>query len=85
MSTLVAQELAEDNIVVLTMNPGAAATESFVHNAKRFGWDPSVATSMEFPAKTVGYLATCDDPMTYTATFVDAVAFAQEKGLGSAV
>jgi NAD(P)-dependent dehydrogenase (short-subunit alcohol dehydrogenase family) len=81
MSTLVAQELAEDDIVVLTMNPGGAATESFFHNAERFGWDPSMATPLSMPAKTVGYLATCADPMTYAATYVDAVAFAQEKGL----
>jgi 3-oxoacyl-[acyl-carrier protein] reductase len=81
MSTLVAQELAEDNIVVVTMNPGGAATESFVHNARRFGWDPTWGTPVAMPAKTVGYLATCSDPMAYAATYVDAVTFAQEKGL----
>jgi 3-oxoacyl-[acyl-carrier protein] reductase len=81
MSTLVAQELAEDGIVVLTMNPGGAATESFMHNAERFGWDPSMATPMWMPAKTVGYLASCAEPMAYAATYVDAVAFAQEQGL----
>ena len=85
MSTLLAQELAEDNIVVVTMNPGPAATESFVVNAKRFGWDPSLGTPIAFPAQTVAYLATCDDPMTYAATYIDAVAFVQEKGLGSPV
>ena len=81
MSTLVAQELAEDNIVVLTMNPGGAATESYIHNARRFGWDPSIATPVWMPAKTVGYLATCTDPMAYAATFVDAVTFTTEKHL----
>ena len=81
MSTLVAQELAEQGIAVLTMNPGGAATESFVHNAKRFGWDPSWGTPVWMPARTVGHLATCDDPMAYAAAYVDAVAFAQEHGL----
>jgi NAD(P)-dependent dehydrogenase (short-subunit alcohol dehydrogenase family) len=81
MSTLVAQELAEANIAVVTMNPGGAATESFVHNAKRFGWDPAWGTPVWMPARTVGYLATCADLMTYTATYVDAVSFVQEKGL----
>lgn len=81
MSTLVAQELVEDGIVVVTMNPGGAATESFVHNAKRFGWDPTWGTPVSMPAKTVGYLATCDDPKVYAATYVDAVTFVQEKGL----
>ena len=81
MSTLVAQELAEHGITVVTMNPGGAATESFVHNAKRFGWDPTWGTPVWMPAKTVGYLATCADPLAHTAAYVDAVAFAQEKGL----
>ena len=81
MSTLLAQELAEHNIVVLTMNPGAAASESFVHNAKRFGWDPALATPLAMPAKTVGYLATCADPMAHAATYIDAVAFAREHAL----
>jgi NAD(P)-dependent dehydrogenase (short-subunit alcohol dehydrogenase family) len=81
MSTLVAQELAEDGIVVLTMNPGGAATEAFRHNARRFGWDPEWGTPVWMPAKTVGYLASCPDPMIYAATYVDAIAFAQEKGL----
>lgn len=80
MSTLLAQELAEDGIVVVTMNPGGAATESFRHNARRFGWDPEWGTPVWMPAKTVGYLAKCDDPMSYAATYIDAVAFATEKG-----
>ncbi|HEY7106143.1 MAG TPA: SDR family NAD(P)-dependent oxidoreductase [Acidimicrobiia bacterium] len=81
MTTLVAQELAEDNIAVVTMNPGGAMTESFVHNAKRFGFDPAMGTPVAMPAKTVGYLATCDDPLAYSATFIDAVSFSEEKGL----
>jgi NAD(P)-dependent dehydrogenase (short-subunit alcohol dehydrogenase family) len=81
MSTLLAQELAEQGIVVVTMNPGGAATESFKHNARRFGWDPEWGTPVWIPARTVGYLATCDDPMAHAATYVDAVAFAREKEL----
>ena len=81
MSTLVAQELAEHGIAVLTMNPGGAATESFKHNARRFGWDPAFGTPVWMPAKTVGYIAASDDPMAWAATFIDAVAFATEKGL----
>ena len=83
MSTMVAQELAEAGIVVVTMNPGGAATESFAHNARRFGFDFSMATPVAMPTKTVGYLATCSDPMSYAATYIDAVEFAQEKGLVS--
>src|SRR5262249_3990034 len=53
MTTLVAQELAEDGIVAFTLNPGGAMTESYIHNAARFGWDPSIATPVWMPAKTV--------------------------------
>lgn len=67
--------------MVVTMNPGGAATESYYHNARRFGWDPSMATPVAMPAKTVGYLATCRDPMAYAATYIDAVAFAREHDL----
>lgn len=81
MSTLVAQELAKHGIVVLTMNPGGAATESFKRNARRFGWDPALGTPVWMPAKTVGHIAISDDPMAWAATFVDAVAFATERGL----
>jgi NAD(P)-dependent dehydrogenase (short-subunit alcohol dehydrogenase family) len=81
MSTMTAQELAKDNIVVLTMNPGGAATESYLHNARRFGWDPYLATPVAMPARTVGYLATCPDPMSYAGRYVDAVSFAREQGL----
>lgn len=81
MSTLVAQELAEDGIVVVTMNPGGAATESFVHNARRFGWDPSLGTPVWMPAKAVAHLATSPDAMTFAASYLDAVTFAQERGL----
>lgn len=84
MSTLVAQELAESGIVVVTLNPGGAATESFKHNAARFGWDPSLGTPVWMPAVTVGYLATCEDPMSYAATYIDAVAFVAEKNLAPA-
>jgi NAD(P)-dependent dehydrogenase (short-subunit alcohol dehydrogenase family) len=85
MSTMVGNELAEHGIAVITMNPGGAATESFVHNAKRFGWDPAMGTPVWMPAKTIGFLATCDDPMAYAATFVDAVDFAEEHKLAPGV
>jgi len=82
MSTLLAQELSEDNIVCLCMTPGGAKTEMHVHHAKRLGWDAdSTTTPVAMPAKTAGYLATCADPMQYAGTFVNSVAFSQEMGL----
>ena len=36
------------------------------------------------PAKTVGFLATCDAPLAYAATYIDAVTFATDHGLVAA-
>ena len=76
MSTFLGQELAADDIVVVTMSPGPAATETFLHHAKEMGWDPSFATPVEFPVETIAYLATCEEPKRYAARFIDAVEFA---------
>ncbi|MGE0880278.1 MAG: SDR family NAD(P)-dependent oxidoreductase [Acidimicrobiia bacterium] len=84
MTTLIARELAEDNIVVATVNPGAARSESFVHNANRFGFPIEMSTPLACPAKTVGFLATSDAPLTYAATYIDAVTFATDHGLVAA-
>jgi len=80
MTTLLAQELAADNIVALTLNPGGAASEMHYHHMARLGI-PANPTPLAYPAKTIGYLATCEDPMTYAGRYVDAVVFAPEKGL----
>jgi NAD(P)-dependent dehydrogenase (short-subunit alcohol dehydrogenase family) len=82
MTTLLASELARDGITAVTLGPGAAASEMFLHQAKKMGWDAdAMTTPLAWPAKTVGYLATCDDPRSYAGTYVDAVAFAAENGL----
>jgi NAD(P)-dependent dehydrogenase (short-subunit alcohol dehydrogenase family) len=81
MTTQIAQELAEDNIVALTLNPGPAGTESFKHNARRFGFPLALSTPVSWPAEAVRYIATCDDPMAFAATYLDAVIFAQQHGL----
>jgi NAD(P)-dependent dehydrogenase (short-subunit alcohol dehydrogenase family) len=82
MSTLLAQELAEDNIVCLCMTPGGAKTEMHVHHATRLGWDADATTTpVAMPVKTAGYLATCANPMQYAGTFINSVAFSQEMGL----
>ena len=82
MSTLLAQELAQDNICVLTLTPGGAASEMHYHQAKRIGWTPN-PTPLAMPAKTIGFIATCENPMVFAPTFVNSVAFAQEQGLVS--
>lgn len=81
MSTTVALELAEDNIVVFTLFPGGAKTENFIRNAKLAGIDPDLGTPVEVPARAVGYVATCADPMAYAALFLDSAKLCQEKGI----
>jgi NAD(P)-dependent dehydrogenase (short-subunit alcohol dehydrogenase family) len=78
MTTLLAQELANDNIVAFTLNPGAAVTESFKHNANRFGFDPSIGTSVDLPVQALASIVTSTEPMQYAARYIDAVKFVSE-------
>jgi NAD(P)-dependent dehydrogenase (short-subunit alcohol dehydrogenase family) len=80
MSTLLARELAEDGIVVCTVNPGGAASEMHYHHMARLGIAAN-PTPLALPAKTIGHIATCEDPMSFAATFVDSVSFARDNGL----
>jgi NAD(P)-dependent dehydrogenase (short-subunit alcohol dehydrogenase family) len=80
MSTLLARELAEHGIAVVTVNPGGAASEMHYHHMNRLGI-PANPTPLAFPAKTIGHIATCDDPLSFAATYVDSVAFAGEHDL----
>jgi NAD(P)-dependent dehydrogenase (short-subunit alcohol dehydrogenase family) len=80
MTTLLAQELAPHRIAVVTLNPGGAASEMHYHHMKRLGI-PAKPTPLALPAKTIGYIATCDDPMGFAAQYVDSVAFAADNDL----
>ena len=79
MSTLLASELAKDGIVVFTLAPGPAVTESFVHNVARFGFDPSFGTPVDLPVRAVSKILTAADPMHYAA-YIDAVEFESTTG-----
>jgi len=80
MSTLLAQELAKDGIVVVTLAPGPAVTEAFVHNATRFGFDPSFGTPVDLPVRAVSAIVTSLDPMQYAGRYIDALSFASDGG-----
>ena len=84
MSICAAKELAESNIAVVTISPGTTATEVFKWHSQRFGVDLGPGNPAELPVKAVGYVATSDDPMKYSGTFIDAVPFLQELGLAPA-
>jgi NAD(P)-dependent dehydrogenase (short-subunit alcohol dehydrogenase family) len=81
MSIGAAKELADSNIAVVTISPGTTATEVFKWHSERFGVDLGPASAAALPAQAVGYVATSEDPMTYSGTFIDAVSFLREVGL----
>ena len=72
MTNALAHELYAFNVALLTINPGFTATENAVLIAERFDFDISMANPMTVPARAVGYLATCDDPMRYSGTRLSA-------------
>ncbi len=83
MSSFVAAQLAEHNIVVTCVNPGGAASESHYYNLQKLGIEPT-PTPLAMPVKTLSYILTCDDPIgEFAARYVDAVEFALEKGLAT--
>lgn len=75
LTTLVAKELAEDGIVAFTLQPGAAVSESFKHNASRFGFDPSMGIPLDTPARALAAILTSPQPMDYSARYIDAAPF----------
>ena len=80
MTTLLAQELAKDNVVACTLTPGPALTESFKHNAAKFGFDEGFATPVELPVLALREIVTSPDPMQYAARFIDSLSFADRLG-----
>jgi NAD(P)-dependent dehydrogenase (short-subunit alcohol dehydrogenase family) len=81
MSISAAKELAESNIAVVTISPGTTETEVFKWHSQRFGVDLGPGFPADLPAKAVGYVASSDNPMQYSGTFLYAVPFLQELGL----
>ena len=80
MSTVIADELINDNIVVLTVNPGSAATENAARNAKLAGLEPG-GIPVELASKSIGFIASSPDPKIYAGLFIVAEKFAPENGI----
>jgi NAD(P)-dependent dehydrogenase (short-subunit alcohol dehydrogenase family) len=81
MSILLAKELADSRIAVVTISPGTTATEVFNWHQERFRVDLGGGSPAALPARAVGYVAASDDPMSFSGTFIDAVPFLRELGL----
>jgi NAD(P)-dependent dehydrogenase (short-subunit alcohol dehydrogenase family) len=83
MTAFVGNELLQDRIAVVALDPGYARSESAEILSARIGADPNWAQSVEVAAKAVGYLSTCGDPLQYAGRFVVARELVDEHGLMS--
>jgi NAD(P)-dependent dehydrogenase (short-subunit alcohol dehydrogenase family) len=77
---VVAPQLRELGVSIVNVHPGAVHTE-LVDVLVQRGLDPSNYIPMDIPAKALGYLASCDDPMAYTGGLYTAENLVAELGL----
>ena len=76
-----AKEVRQYNIAVTALDPGFTLTERAKMAVDALGFDTKMAHSMDVPARTAWYLATCPNPMWFTGKVVVAEDFVQEHGL----
>jgi NAD(P)-dependent dehydrogenase (short-subunit alcohol dehydrogenase family) len=80
----VEKELRPYNIAVIAVDPGFTLSEHVREGAvgdEYHGWPLEWAHGVEVPARTVRYLCTTDDPMSYSGKVVVAADFVKEHGL----
>lgn len=80
----VAKELRPHNIAVIAVDPGFTLSEHVREGAigdEYHGWPLEWAHGVEVPAKTVRYLCTSRDPMSYSGQVLVAADFVKEHGL----
>ena len=81
MTRDVANELKADKIALFAVGPGFTLTENCEQLGPIGGFDTVYAHSMDVPAKAVGYLCSCPDPMWYTGKVIFAPDFVREHNL----
>jgi NAD(P)-dependent dehydrogenase (short-subunit alcohol dehydrogenase family) len=81
LGNVIAAELRELGIAVVSLDPGFTRTELVEVMGERGVVDPERAVPMEIPVKCVLHLVTTDDPMQYAGQVLRAAAFASEQGL----
>jgi NAD(P)-dependent dehydrogenase (short-subunit alcohol dehydrogenase family) len=70
LGNIVAGELREVGVAVITLDPGFVRTEVLEFMGSRGVVDPSTAAPMEVPTRAIINLITCEDPMAYTGRLV---------------
>jgi NAD(P)-dependent dehydrogenase (short-subunit alcohol dehydrogenase family) len=81
LGNVIAPQLARKKIFVITLYPGAVASETGASNIKKAGLDPSVLISMDIPARMLTYFAACENPGEYSGRIFAADRDMQELGL----
>jgi NAD(P)-dependent dehydrogenase (short-subunit alcohol dehydrogenase family) len=81
LGNVIAPELRNLGIAVVTVDPGFTRTELVELMGERGMVDADAAVPMDVPMKTVVHVITCDDPMAYTGRLLRAAAFVRELGL----
>ena len=81
MTRDVANEFRADKIALFAVGPGFTLTENCEQLGPIGGFDTVYAHSMDVPAKAVGYLCSCPDPMWYTGKIIFAADFVREHNL----
>jgi NAD(P)-dependent dehydrogenase (short-subunit alcohol dehydrogenase family) len=69
-----AKEVRKAGIAVIGMNPGLVASEHVeaeLVDGKYHGWSIAGAVPPTVPAKAVGFLCTCDDPMAFSGKVLE--------------
>lgn len=65
-ANVVAPQLADKNVYIISVLPGWVATEMAQHRVEIRGEDGSRMISVDIPARILAYFAACDDPAEYT-------------------
>ncbi|HEY2331007.1 MAG TPA: SDR family oxidoreductase [Acidimicrobiales bacterium] len=81
LGNMIAPELRQHGVAVVTVDPGFTRTELVDLMGERGMVDPEAAIPMEVPVKTIIHVLTSADPLAYTGTILRAGPFVAENGL----
>ncbi len=81
LGNVIAPELRDLGVAVITVDPGFTRTELVDLMGEKGVVDASGAIPMEIPMKTVVHAITCDDPMAYSGEILRAEDFVRVHGL----
>ena len=81
LTAFVGNELRAAGITMLALDPGFARSESAEILASRIGADPDWAQPVEVAARAIGYIASLQDPSSFSGRFVIARELVDQQSL----